>query len=54
MYQPAVSAAAVVGGASLAFTGLNTAHVAVAAFAMIFAGVALLHMLPKRITIEHQ
>lgn len=50
MYTHVGSAAALGGGsaASLAYTGFNTITVIVAAATLIFAGLALLKLLPAR------
>jgi len=39
---------ATTGGAALAYTGLNVAHYVVAAVTLVFLGVALLRLVPRR------
>jgi hypothetical protein len=42
------AAAAGTGAATLAYTGLNTAHYLVAAATLVFFGMALLRLVPRR------
>jgi hypothetical protein len=42
------SAVAGTGAATLAFTGLNAAHYLVAAVTLVFFGMALLRLVPRR------
>jgi hypothetical protein len=43
-----VAGGATTGAATLAYTGLNTAHYLVAAATLVFFGLALLRLVPRR------